>query len=106
MVNRREFLAAVSAGGAVALLPSSDLAAAPSAAFQRGPAPAKWPIGSHTRPFAGFRATESNPDYILDAVKAAGFEYADMISAAPPAPPRGAGARAGAAPPPQARAAI
>jgi sugar phosphate isomerase/epimerase len=45
-------------------------------------ADSRWAIGCHTRPFAGFRASQaSNPDYILDAVKAAGYEFADMISA-------------------------
>jgi sugar phosphate isomerase/epimerase len=58
-------------------------------------ASARWPIGCHTRPFAGFRATQTdNPDFILDSVKAAGFQYADMISAAPPG--AGRGARGGA----------
>jgi sugar phosphate isomerase/epimerase len=42
----------------------------------------RWPIGCHTRPFAGFRASQSaNPDFILDAVKAAGYEFADMVAA-------------------------
>jgi sugar phosphate isomerase/epimerase len=42
----------------------------------------RWAIGCHTRPFTSFRASQTaNPDYVLDAVKAAGFEYADMIAA-------------------------
>ena len=56
---------------------------------------ARWPIGCHTRPFTSFRAGQAaNPDYVLDAVKSAGFEFADMISAGtsggrgtPPVPP-------------------
>jgi len=101
--TRREFLAsAASAAAAAAILPASARAAAPQ--------PARWPIGCHTRPFSTFRASQAaNPDYILDAVKAAGFEFADMIgggggggrgaaagatpgAAAAPAPARGAAA--------------
>lgn len=75
--TRREFLAtAASAAAAAAILPASTRAAPP-------PQSAQWPIGSHTRPFATFRVSQAgNPDYILDAVKAAGFEYADMIPGA------------------------
>jgi sugar phosphate isomerase/epimerase len=41
-----------------------------------------WPIGCHTRPFTSFRASQAaNPDYLLDAIKAAGFEFADMVAA-------------------------
>ena len=73
--TRREFLTAASAAAAAAMLPVSvrDAEAAPDS---------RWAIGCHTRPFAGFRASQaSNSDYILDAVKAAGYEFADMISA-------------------------
>jgi sugar phosphate isomerase/epimerase len=73
--TRREFLTAASAAAAAAMLPVSvrGAEAAPDS---------RWAIGCHTRPFAGFRATQaSNPDFILDAVKAAGYEFADMISA-------------------------
>ena len=92
--TRREFLAAASA--AAAMLP------APARARQPG-AP-RWAIGCHTRPFASFRASQAgNADYVLDAVKAAGFEFADMIApggvgvrnAVPGAAPGGA---AGSAP--------
>jgi sugar phosphate isomerase/epimerase len=78
--SRREFLAAASASAAAAWLPTStSIRDAQRVGASAGGA---WPIGCHTRPFAGFRATQSsNPDYILDAVKAAGFEFADMISA-------------------------
>jgi sugar phosphate isomerase/epimerase len=100
--TRRDFLGAVSVAGAAAMLPRLPAAEAAPAdlAVQNAAATApRWTIGSHTRPFAGFRASQpNNPDYILDAVKAAGFQYADMISAAPPPPARGAGAGAGAAP--------
>ena len=73
--TRREFLATASAAAAAAMLPASARGAAPSPAAQ-------WPIGCHTRPFGSFRASQaSNPDYILDAIKAAGYEFADMISA-------------------------
>jgi sugar phosphate isomerase/epimerase len=74
--TRREFLATASAAG---LLPF----AAP--ATQRT-GNASWAIGCHIRPFTGFRASQtSNPDYILDAIKSAGFAYADMIVPAAPA---------------------
>ena len=73
--TRREFLTAASAAAAAAMLPVSVRGA-------ETVADSRWAIGCHTRPFAGFRATQaSNPDFILDAVKAAGYEFADMISA-------------------------
>jgi sugar phosphate isomerase/epimerase len=101
-LTRRDFLGAVSVAGAAAVLPRAgalDTAAADAATQNAAAAAPHWSIGSHTRPFAGFRASQpNNPDYILDAVKAAGFQYADMISAAPPPPARGAGAGSGAAP--------
>src|SRR5512132_4335605 len=79
--SRREFLAAASAAAVAPWFPRLMKTA--------------WPIGCHTRPFTGFRASQAaNPDYILDAVKAAGFEFADMIAAGtagargtPPVPP-------------------
>ena len=78
-VTRRDFMSAASAAGAAAILPLSP---GTSAAAQAK----TWQIGCHTRPFGGFRATQAgNPDFILDSVKAAGYQYADMISAAPPA---------------------
>jgi sugar phosphate isomerase/epimerase len=46
---------------------------------------------------AGAAAVMPRPDYILDSVKAAGYQYADMVSAAPPGAGRG-GARSGGAP--------
>jgi sugar phosphate isomerase/epimerase len=74
--TRREFLATAASAAAAAAMPASARGAA-------RPQPARWPIGSHTRPFASFRASQAgNPDYILDAIKAAGFEFADMIGGA------------------------
>jgi len=74
--TRREFLATASAAAAAAILPGTARGA-------EAPPPARWSIGCHTRPFTTFRASQAaNPDYILDAVKAAGFEYADMIGGA------------------------
>lgn len=73
--TRREFLTTASTIAAAAVLPVT-------AREMQAPGRVRWPIGCHTRPFAGFRATQAaNPDYILDAVKAAGYEYSDMISA-------------------------
>ena len=90
-VTRRDFMGAASAAGAAAILPLS-----PGAGEAAQAAQAKtWQIGCHSRPFGSFRATQTgNPDYVLDSVKAAGFQYADMISAAPPAAGRAAGAAA------------
>ena len=94
--SRREFLVAASAAASASWFP----AAARNAQKTGGrAATTASPIGCHTRPFAGFRASQTaNPDYILDAVKAAGFEYADMISAGT------AGARGTAPVPPTAEA--
>jgi sugar phosphate isomerase/epimerase len=75
--TRREFLATSSAAAAAMLSASlAGKAQAPAARLS-------WPIGCHTRPFTSFRASQAgNPDYVLDAVKAAGFEFADMIPGA------------------------
>ncbi|MEP6914259.1 MAG: sugar phosphate isomerase/epimerase family protein [Acidobacteriota bacterium] len=87
--TRREFLATASAAVAATVLPRAAEAQAPKAV--------QWPLGCHTRPFSGFRASQSaNPDYVLDAVKAAGYQYSDMISPAPPPAP--SAGRGGAAP--------
>ena len=87
-LTRRDFMGVASATGAAAILPLSH---GTHAAAQ---APT-WQIGCHSRPFGGFRAAQSdNPDYVLDSVKAAGYRYADMISAAPPGAGRGGGALA------------
>jgi sugar phosphate isomerase/epimerase len=75
----------------------------PGSIRQPQPSPAnRWAIGCHTRPFTSFRASQAeNPDYILDAVKAAGYGFADMISAGggggrnnPPSPGAGRGGAA------------
>jgi sugar phosphate isomerase/epimerase len=93
--TRREFLTAASAAAAAAILPGSARGA-------ELPPAARWPIGCHTRPFSGasLRAAQAgNPDYVLDAIKAAGFEFADMVS------PGGGGGR-GAPATPEAIAAL
>ena len=75
--SRREFLGTASAAAAAAILPAS-------ASGAEVVPPSRWPIGCHTRPFssASLRASQAgNPDYVLDAIKAAGFEFADMVSA-------------------------
>jgi sugar phosphate isomerase/epimerase len=85
--TRREFLKTTAGASAAAMLPASALAhtdGAPqaSAPVRRGESARQWPIGCHTRPFGSFRASQGgNPDYILDAIKAAGYEFADMVSA-------------------------
>jgi len=77
--TRREFLAVASAA---TMLPTST-AGAPQG---QGSTAARWALGCHTRPFGTFRASQAaNPDYILDAVKGAGYEFADMIAAGSPA---------------------
>jgi sugar phosphate isomerase/epimerase len=94
-LTRRDFVGVASVTGAAALFPFSTGASTrePEPSRQT-PGTAVWAIGCHTRPFGSFRATQAgNPDYILDSVKSAGYQYADMISAAPPgAGRRGAGA--------------
>jgi sugar phosphate isomerase/epimerase len=86
--TRREFLAIASAAG---MLPVAARAA------QR-PATTSWAIGCHTRPFTTFRASQAgNPDYGLDAIKGAGYEFADMIAAGGTPGPAAGRASAGAA---------
>jgi sugar phosphate isomerase/epimerase len=93
-LTRRDFLGVASATGAATVLTLSPDGGAPPAAAQA--ARATWQIGCHSRPFGSFRAAQTdNPDYILDSVKGAGYQYADMISAAPPGAGRG-GARGSA----------
>jgi sugar phosphate isomerase/epimerase len=83
--TRRDFITIASAAAAAAMLPSYARGAEHSAAQ-----PSKtthWPIGCHIRPFTSFRASQpNNPDYVLDAIKAAGYEAADMITAGGGAP--------------------
>jgi sugar phosphate isomerase/epimerase len=81
-LTRRAFLATASAAGASALLPLPA-----RGSQQRGAT--QWSIGSHTRPFSSFRLGQ---DELLDAIKAAGFKSADMISAALPVPAPAGGA--------------
>ncbi len=92
-VTRRDFVGVASVAGAAAMLPFSvDTSARQAAGTTR------WPIGCHTRPFGSFRATQGdNPDYILDSIKAAGYPFADFISAAPPGAGRGSAPPAGGA---------
>jgi sugar phosphate isomerase/epimerase len=80
--SRREFLATASTVAAAAILP----VAAHEAQDSKG---ARSMIGCHTRPFSRFRLSQ---DEMLDAIKVAGFQSADMIRASAPA------AAAGAAP--------
>ena len=86
-LTRRGFLGVASVAGAAAMLPF------PAAARAAAQAPSTtWAIGCHSRPFGSFRASQvDNPDFILDSVRAAGYQYADMISAAPPGAGRGGG---------------
>lgn len=102
-VSRRQFLRVASVSGAAAMAAwPAGADGHPAAPRQGGRSAAAgaaiWPIGCHTRPFAGFSASQAgNPDFILDAVKAAGYQYADMISAAPPPQTGAAGARGASA---------
>jgi sugar phosphate isomerase/epimerase len=85
--TRREFMTTASALAVAAWIPATGRPQ------QRTGGGGKSVIGCHTRPFTTFRASQAdNPDYVLDAVKGAGFEYADMISA-------GAGGGRNGAPP-------
>lgn len=99
--TRRAFLGVASAAGAGALLPPLAHGNEPyqQPAASRASGATRWAIGCHTRPFGTFRASQANnPDYILDAIRAAGFQYADMVSAAPPGGGRGATPPSGGAP--------
>ena len=90
--SRRTFITTSAAAVAAMAFPFSSRSAGQSASTKT------WPIGCHSRPFGRFRL---NHDDLLDAIKAAGYTSADMISAAPPAA-RGA-APVGATPPPAQR---
>jgi sugar phosphate isomerase/epimerase len=100
--TRREFIATASTAAAAAALTTGTAEAQRSGST-------RLVIGCHTRPFSSFRATQtSNPDYILDAIKSAGYEFADMVAAPGPGAgagpnPAPAGTAAGTAPPPQGR---
>jgi sugar phosphate isomerase/epimerase len=90
---RRTFIKTSAAAVAAVALPLSSRGAGQSAS-QKG-----WPIGCHARPFGRFRLSH---DQLLDAIKAAGYTSADMISAAPPGG-RGAAPAGGATTPPAQR---
>ncbi len=90
---RRTFIKTSAAAVTVMALPLSARGAGQSASQKA------FPIGCHARPFGRFRL---NHDDLLDAIKAAGYTSADMISAAPPAA-RGAAPAGGTAAPPAQR---
>jgi sugar phosphate isomerase/epimerase len=83
---RRHFITTSAAAAAALALPFSG------GATQQSGTSKTWPIGCHSRPFSRFRL---NHDDLLDAIKAAGYRSADMISIAPlvarGASPAGAG---------------
>lgn len=85
---RRNFITTSAAAAAALALPFSRHSAGQSAASRT------WPIGCHSRPFSKFRLSH---DDLLDAIKAAGYKSADMISAAPAAARGGSPAATGAA---------
>lgn len=91
--TRRTFIKTSAAAVAAMALPSSSRGADQSASAKA------WPIGCHARPFGRFRLSH---DDLLDAIKAAGYTSADMISAAPPVA-RGAAPAGGATTPPAQR---
>ena len=88
---RRTFITTSAAALAAMALPFPSRGADQSASKP-------WPIGCHSRPFGRFLLSH---DELLDAIKAAGYMSADMLSIAPPAA-RGA-APAGGATAPQAQ---
>lgn len=67
-LTRRDFLAATSAGVAVALLPASLRAAEKSV-------PTRWPIGCFNRPWTKWSYDES-----LDAIQAAGYKWTGLLT--------------------------
>jgi sugar phosphate isomerase/epimerase len=85
---RRNFITTSAAAAAAMALPFAGRGAAQSASSKT------WSIGCHSRPFTRFRLSH---DELLDAIKAAGYTSADMLSIAPAAP-RGAAPPAGGAP--------
>src|SRR5688500_277507 len=74
MHSRREFLGAASAIAAAAAVPMPAQGSQASTMKRRA-------IGCHTRPFSTFRLGH---DELLDAIKAAGYQSADMIRASVP----------------------
>lgn len=99
-LTRRDLLTAASAAGAAALFPMAGSGAepGPTSAAPQGSEAIRWEIGCHSRPFGSFRASQAdNPDYILDAIRDAGYRIADFVSAAPPGGGRGRGQAPGQA---------
>ncbi len=83
MPSRREFISTASAVAAAAVVPMSAQSGQKASMTRRT-------IGCHTRPFSTFRLGQ---DELLDAIKAAGYQSADMIRASvPSAAPAGAAA--------------
>lgn len=80
MHSRREFLGAASAIAAAAVVPVPAQGSQASTMRRRA-------IGCHTRPFSTFRLGH---DELLDAIKAAGYQSADMIRASVPVATPGA----------------
>jgi len=91
---RRNFITTSAAAAAALALPFSGRGAGQSATSKA------WPIGCHGRPFNRFRLSH---DDLLDAIKAAGYKSADMISIAPAAARGASPAAAGTAPAPAQR---
>ena len=86
---RRNFITTSAAAAAGMALPFAGRGEAQSSS------PKTWSNGCHSRPFTRFRLSH---DDLLDAIKAAGYKSADMLSIAPPAA-RNAAPTAGGAPP-------
>src|SRR5215207_6426664 len=74
MQSRREFIGAASVVAAAAVVPMSAQNGQKASMARRT-------IGCHMRPFSSFRLGH---DDLLDAIKAAGYESADMLRAAVP----------------------
>ena len=85
---RRNFITTSAAAAAALALPFSERGAGQSGTSRA------WPIGCHSRPFSRFRLSH---DDLLDAIKAAGYLSADMISIAPAATRGASSAAAGTA---------
>ena len=84
MHSRREFIGTASALAAAAVAPMSAQGRQASSMTRRV-------IGCHTRPFSSFRLGH---DELLDAIKAAGYQSADMIRASVPSATPAGGAPA------------
>jgi sugar phosphate isomerase/epimerase len=87
--TRRDFLATAAAAAAATAIPVPARGRQASSMARRA-------IGCHSRPFSSFRLGH---DELLDAIKAAGYQSADMIRASVPvAAPAAGAAPAGAGP--------